>query len=118
MRSYLRSLASFTLLLASTAAAQAAPKTGTYVLERMRAAYARNGYHTLTFVQKTTIRTQAGKDTVQTWWESLRHTPQSGTRLRIDMGEPGGARGVIYTADSSYRVRDGKPLAPDASGNE
>jgi hypothetical protein len=106
------------ILFASQTQAQPAPKTGAEVLERMRAAYAGKWYHTLTFVQKTTIRQQSGKDTVITWYESLRHAPNFGTRLRIDMGEPAGARGVIYTPDSSYRIRDGKPLPGDPQGNE
>jgi len=98
--------------------AQAAPRSGTDVLERMHAAYAGRWYHTLTFVQKTTIRRQNGSDTVQTWYESLRHSATSGTRLRIDFGNPADGNGVIYTTDSSYRMRAGKVTASNAHGNE
>jgi hypothetical protein len=107
-----------TVALASQTQAQAAPKTGAEVLERMRAAYAGKWYHTLTFVQKTTIRQQSGRDTVITWYESLRHAPNFGTRLRIDFAEPAGARGVIYTPDSSYGIRDGKLAGSQPNGNE
>lgn len=98
--------------------AQDAPRSGTDVLERMHAAYAGRWYHTLTFVQKTTIRRQNGSDTVQTWYESLQHSAKAGTRLRIDFGNPADGNGVIYTTDSSYRMRAGKVAASNAHGNE
>ena len=94
------------------------PTTGAEVLDRMRAAYAGKWYHTLRFAQKTTIRRQSGTDTVQTWYESLRHTPESGTRLRIDIGNPAEGNGVLYTADSTYVFRAGKLTATRAGGNE
>ncbi|MEP7344501.1 MAG: hypothetical protein ABI877_04515 [Gemmatimonadaceae bacterium] len=109
----------FTTLGTDRLTAQSAtPTSGADVLTRMHDAYAGRWYHTLTFVQKTTIRRKDGTDTVQTWYESLRHTPQSGTRLRIDFGHPSAGNGVIYTADSSYRMRGGKLVTSAASGNE
>lgn len=93
-------------------------RKGADVLERMRAAYTGKWYHTLKFVQKTTIRRQNGSDTVQTWYESLRHTPESGTRLRIDIGNPAEGNGVLSTADSTYVFRAGKLTATRAGGNE
>ena len=94
------------------------PKSGAEVLERMRTAYSGRWYQTLTFVQKTTIRRQDGTDTVQTWYESLRHSAQLGTRLRIDFGNPADGNGVLYTADSSYRLRGGKLASSSGNGNE
>jgi hypothetical protein len=118
-------IASGALFLSSPALVQltaqgspAAPRNGTDVLERMHAAYAGRWYHTLTFVQSTTMRRQNGTDTVQTWYESLRHTGNGGTRLRIDFGDPANGNGVLYTADSSYRMRDGKLARASAEGNE
>lgn len=99
-------------------AAQTAPKTGAEVLERMRQAYEGKWYHTLTFVQKTTVHKQDGTTAEQTWYESLRHTPQSGTRLRIDVGDPAQGNGMLYTADSTYVVRAGKVVATHGKGNE
>ena len=116
-------LAPLTLLLVTSAApcltAQggAAPRTGADVLEAMRAAYAGKWYHTLTFTQKTTRRGQDGTESEQTWYETLSHTA-AGTKLRIDFGDLAAGNGVIYTPDSSVRVRGGKPQPASASGNE
>lgn len=97
--------------------AQAAPKTGAQVLQRMHDAYAGKWYHTLTFRQKTTAY-RNGQPTVSQWYESLRHTPATGTQLRIDMGDLAAGNGVLYTADSSWVVRAGKLASARASGNE
>src|ERR1044071_7153344 len=114
---------SFAILSVSCATAKPVPSvastppaTGAEVLDRMRTAYAGKWYHTLRFAQKTTIRRQSGTDTVQTWYESLRHTPESGTRLRIDIGNPADGNGVLYTADSTYVFRGGKLTATRAGG--
>src|SRR5262245_16103466 len=93
------------------------PKDGTAVLERMRDAYAGKWYHTLTFVQKTTTTRDDGTKNVATWYESLRHTSAGGVQLRIDFGDPAAGNGVLYTADSSWRFRDGKLARASADGN-
>ena len=100
-----------------TSQAATAPANGADVLAAMRAAYDGRWYHTLTFVQKTTFHRPNGVQE-QTWYETLQHTPATGTRLRIDMGELSAGNGVIFTADSTYRVRGGQPVEPSASGNE
>lgn len=100
-----------------TAQGSPSPRTGSDVLEAMRAAYAGKWYHTLTFTQKTTRRVQDGTERVETWYETLAHTA-AGTRLRIDIGDLSAGNGVIFTADSSFRVRGGKLQSADASGNE
>jgi hypothetical protein len=93
------------------------PKDGAAVLERMRAAYAGKWYHSLTFVQKTTVTSRDGTKNVTTWYESLRHT-SAGVQLRIDVGDPTAGNGVLYTPDSSWRFRDGKLVAANANGND
>jgi hypothetical protein len=123
IRSASRSALVAAALLASstpclTAQGGASPRTGTDVLEAMRAAYAGKWYHTLTFTQKTTRRGQDGTERVETWYETLAHTAAAGTRLRIDIGDLSAGNGVIYTADSSFRVRGGKLQSSSASGNE
>src|SRR5215510_11658169 len=110
----------FAAFVTPTLAAQQ-PKDGTAVLDRMRAAYAGKWYHTLTFVQKTTVtRPDSTKNvtkTVSTWYESMRHT-SAGVQLRIDVGDPAAGNGLLYTTDSSWRFRDGKLTAATANGNE
>ena len=99
-----------------TAQGTASPRTGSDVLEAMRAAYAGKWYHTLTFTQKTTRRGQDGADHEQTWYETLAHTAAGGSRLRTDFGDLSAGNGVIYTADSSFSVRGGKLQSAEASG--
>ena len=57
-------LATLAIVLAAnaTAGAQATPKSGTEVLQRMHDAYAGKWYRTLTFVQKTTRYGKDGTD--------------------------------------------------------
>jgi hypothetical protein len=97
--------------------AQSVPKSGAEVFQRMHDAYAGKWYRTLTFVQRTTQRRPDGTDAVSTWYESLRQA-DGVTQLRIDVGDPSAGNGVLYTADSSWRMRDGKLASAAASGNE
>jgi outer membrane lipoprotein-sorting protein len=96
-------------------AQEAAPKNGTEVLERMRAAYEGKWYHTLTFGQKTTTF-RNGEKRVQSWHEYLRHTAK-GTQLRIDFGDASKGNGVLYTPDSAFRFQNGKLAGKTADGN-
>jgi hypothetical protein len=82
----------------------------------MRSAYAGKWYHTLTFTQKTTFHRPDGVKE-QTWYETLSHTPK-GTQLRIDMGDLAAGNGVVFTPDSTFPVRGGKPMPPRGTGNE
>lgn len=93
----------------------ALPATGQELLQRMHDRWA-NGkpwFHTLTFVQKTTVTRRDGSSTVSTWYESL----LAPDRLRIDFGDPADGNGVLYTADSAYIVRGGKVARTSADGN-
>ena len=92
-----------------------APRNGTEVLERMRAAYDGRWYHTLTFAQKTTVF-RNGEKRIQSWRESLRHSAK-GTQLRIDFGDASKGNGVLYTPDSSFRFQNGKLAARNNDGN-
>ena len=111
-------LALLTVAIVPVIAHAQQPRDGGAVLERMRAAYAGKWYHTLTFIQKTTVTRQDGTTNTSTWYESLRHTPATGVQLRIDFGKPSEGNGVLYTADSSWRVRAGKASPGTAEGNE
>ena len=99
------------------AAAQSVPKSGSEVFQRMHDAYAGKWYRSLTFVQKTTQRRPNGTDSVSTWYESLRQVGNK-TQLRIDFGDPSNGNGVLYTADSVWRVRGGKLVSASSGGNE
>jgi len=115
---WFRSASVIACVAAAPLTAQATPKTGAEVLQRMHDAYAGKWYKTLTFVQKTTIRRRDGTDTVITWHESLRFTDGRGTQLRIDQGDLAAGNGVLYTADSTWVVRAGKLAATRPNGNE
>ena len=118
MSSFVRRATAALFLSASAALAQATPKTGADVLQRMHDAYAGKWYHTLTFVQKTTQYRKDGTTPVSTWFESLRQSTPTTTQLRIDIGDPSLGNGVLYTADSSWRFRSGKLASMQGQGNE
>jgi hypothetical protein len=102
--------------VAAPTQAQASP--GRAVLEKMHVAYAGKWYRTLTFVQKTTQYRPGQPERVQTWWESLRYTPQYGVQLRIDSGDLTSGNGSLYTADSTWIIRGGMLAQIRPSGNE
>lgn len=109
-------LAAMLAALAPAAAGAQQPRNGAELLERMRAAYANTWYHTLTFTQKTTQFRDTAR-IVSTWYESLAHTGE-GVKLRIDVGDPADGNGILYTADSSWRLRKGVLAMARADGNE
>jgi len=111
-------VAPIAIACATAACAQPAPAAGRAVLQRMHDAYAGRWYATLRFVQKTTRYGADGTPTFATWYESLRQTPDGRTQLRIDLGDPAAGNGILYTADSSWTFRGGKPAAVRAEGNE
>ena len=103
--------------LGAQAMSMSAPTTGEQVFQRMHDAYAGKWYRTLRFVQKTTQYRPDGSIVIATWYESLRQTDAT-TQLRIDLGDPRLGNGVMYTADSTWRVVDGKVTNTQGSGNE
>ena len=98
--------------VASVGGSDPEPRDGTALLARMHDRYAGKWFTTLTFVQKTTQHRPDGTEAVSTW-----HEAQSGSRLRIDMGDLAAGNGALYTADSLYVVRGGKVVRTMAEGN-
>lgn len=117
--SFRRAIAVWTVVLFAAPAlgAQAVPANGAEVFQAMRDAYAGTWYRTLRFVQKTTQRRPDGTLVIATWYESLRQT-DAATQLRIDIGDPRGGNGILYTADSTWRVVNGKVTNTQGHGNE
>lgn len=113
-----RILSIFAVALAVPAYAQGTPANGEAVFQRMHDAYAGRWYHTLTFRQKTTQWRPDGQQAVSQWYESLLYAEPRGAQLRIDIGEPSAGNGVLYTADSTYRMRGGKLVNSQPGGNE
>ena len=106
------------LLAASAVHAQGAnPTSGRDVLARMRAQHAGEWYRSLTFRQTTTVRQRDGRDTVQTWYETLRYTPEQGTQLRIDVAPLASGNASISTWDSTWVIRADTLNAARAGGN-
>ncbi len=116
-RRLLRAAVALLTLTASAVRAQTTPLTGRELLEAMHAAYAGRWFTSLTFTQQTTTRAADGKESVATWYESLRYTDGRGTQLRIDTGEPSAGNGVLYTGDSLWSFRAGKQVAARSGGN-
>jgi hypothetical protein len=114
MRSYAALPAVLLLAACATLGTSGAPepRDGRELLARMHDRYAGKWFNALTFVQKTTVRRPDGTTSTSTWYEA-----QLGSRLRIDVGDPSAGNGMLYTADSAYRVRAGKVVRVDAEGN-
>lgn len=91
------------------------PASGTELLQRMhdRWASGQPWFHTITFTQQTTVVRRDGTTNVSTWYESI----LAPDRLRIDFGDPKAGNGVLYTADSSYVMREGKVTRTTGEGN-
>ena len=119
MPQLIRSLSLAVLLAVATqlSAQGAPPATGRDVLARMRSATAGEWYKTLTFRQTTTIRQRDGRDTVQTWYETLRYTPERGAQLRIDVAPLANGNASISTWDSTWVLRADTLAAARAGGN-
>jgi hypothetical protein len=79
----------------------------------MRDRYAGRWFRTLTFVQRTTMLRPGGARDTSTWLEAL----QTPSRLRIDIGPLADRNGLIFTADSTYRIRNGQVAAATADAN-
>lgn len=110
-------LAGLALFAPPTLAQTKMPRDGTEVFARMWKAYAHGWFTTLTFSQTTTIRMRDGRDTVQTWYETLRFTPATGTRIRIDVAPLAAGNATISTWDSTWVLRGGVLSATRADGN-
>lgn len=118
IRTIRRLVAFATVAIAPSLAAQGAPpSSGLDVIAQMRSRHAGNWYKTLTFRQTTTIRQRDGRDTVQTWYETLRYTPERGTQLRIDVAPLENGNASISTWDSTWVIRADTLAAARASGN-
>jgi hypothetical protein len=93
---------------AAATTSQSAPQTGQDVLSAMHDKYSSSWYNTLTFTQKTTLRTPPGTtakkhgDTlaIETWREKA----MVPGKLRIDQERKGGNRSIIFANDSIYIV--------------
>ncbi|HEX3868203.1 MAG TPA: hypothetical protein VHV78_15675, partial [Gemmatimonadaceae bacterium] len=75
--------------------------------------YAPTWYHTLTFVQKTTVTRTAADTLIQTWYEA----GEIPGKLRIDT-DLRNRGGVLYARDSTYSFSNGKLVRADSGYNE
>ncbi len=120
MQRMIRSLVACAIAVAAARVAPAQsplPASGTEVFARMRTAFGDGWYKTLTFTQTTTIRMRDGRDTVQTWFETLCFSPDRGTQLRIDVAPLSAGNASISTWDSTWVIRGDTLAAVRASGN-
>ena len=90
-----------------------APGSATELVERMHRAYDGRWFRTLTFVQRTVFTNPDGTTREQTWYEAMR-VPST---LRIDVAPLDSGNGMLFTADSTYRIRRGQLLRADARPN-
>jgi hypothetical protein len=81
------------------------PKDGAELIGLMRERYAGKWYHTLTFVQKTTL----GDGKVETWYEAA----ELPGKLRIDIAPLEGKNTLLFRNDSIYDFKNGKLVKAD-----
>lgn len=109
----LAALALLTLAAPIRAQHTRAPSSGAELVRWMHDRYDGKWFRTLTFVQRTTQHPPGGTERVATWYEAM----MAPSRLRIDFDDPAQGNGVLYTADSTYRMRGGQLRSAVADGN-
>lgn len=87
---------------------------GESLIRAMHERYAERWYHTMTFVQRTTLTRPSQSPLVQTWYESL----SLPGKLRIDVGSPEFGNGTLFRGDSTYSLSDGRIARADSGFNE
>lgn len=83
------------------------------LIASMHERYRTTWYHSLTFVQKTSVPRASGGDMIQTWYEAGVLPGQ----LRIDT-DLESRSGVLYAKDSVFRFTNGKLTQSDTGMNE
>jgi hypothetical protein len=97
----------------SSQAAPSAPANGEAVIRAMHDKYAKSWYRTLSFTQKSTIRTPADTMVVETWKERA----VLPGRLRIDVERATGNVVAVYAGDSLFVWRGDSVLTRAATRN-
>jgi outer membrane lipoprotein-sorting protein len=96
-----------------SALAQSVPPSGEAIVRAMHDRYASSWYHTLTFTQKTTLRSPADTMVMETWKESA----VLPGRLRIDIQRATGPVTAMFKDDSLYLVRRDSVVRRTANHN-
>lgn len=94
------------------AATTAAITTGNSLVRAMHERYG-SWYHTMTFVQRTTLVTPSGGEIHQTWYEAM----ELPGRLRIDT-DLHSKSGTLFARDSIFTFSAGKLVRADTGLNE
>jgi hypothetical protein len=100
-------------LLVSSRALPSAPVNGEAVIRAMHDKYAKSWYRTLSFTQKSTIRTPADTMIVETWKERALLPGH----LRIDVERATGNVVAVYSGDSLFVWRGDSVLTRAATRN-
>ncbi len=102
----------WSMAAATRVSPQAPATTGESILRAMHDRYAATWYHTLTFTQRTTLRSPADTMVIETWREKA----MLPGRLRIDLERATGPMAYIFANDSTFVVR-GDSVRRLAGGN-
>ena len=98
---------------ASRAVPELTIRDGAGLITAMHARYASSWYHSMTFVQKTTVGLASGGELQQTWYEAA----ELPGRLRIDT-DLASRSGVLFARDSIFRFANGKLSQADTGTND
>jgi hypothetical protein len=90
-----------------------APRSATELVARMHRAYDGRWFRTLVFTQATQFTNPDGTTREQTWYEAMR-VPST---LRIDVAPLDSGNGMLFTADSTYRIAAGRLVRATARPN-
>ncbi|HEX8298359.1 MAG TPA: hypothetical protein VF594_04295 [Rubricoccaceae bacterium] len=96
----------------SAAPTTVSPETARALVEAVRARHGATWYRTLAFVQETIFYTPEGQR-VQTWYEAAALPG----RLRIDVAPLGEGGTFMFTSDSTFVSRPGRPIVRRGGGN-
>src|SRR4051812_38890190 len=86
---------------------------GESLIRAMYARYQSSWYHTLTFIQQTTVIRPGSPPQNSTWYEAL----SLPGKLRIDIGNPDLRTGILFRADSTYSFSSGTLSRADTGWN-
>src|SRR3954470_6139321 len=87
---------------------------GESLIRAMHARYASRWFHTMTFIQQTTLTMTSGTPTEQSWYEAL---SLPGLQ-RIDYGNPDLGNGALFRSDSSYQFSGGRVARTSTGWND
>lgn len=87
---------------------------GPSLIRAMHARYAASWYSSISYIQTTTLLSQSGANSDQSWYVAATLPG----RLRVDYGNPDLGNGLLFRADTSYYFNGGRLARTNTGWNE